>query len=294
MTDPLARWEMQARIAMSRRGIRPDTAAPLIAQVRAHCADTGQGPDEAFGAPQEFAETAAAQLPAESLDPVDRQGLAAIDHLTGSLVLPAVLLLVSSIVALLSGIVTVPLTPAALVGVALMVLGHVAVVGLPGTLRAAGRPTAARASFGLAAVAVLLAALSFTQLPRTRLGEIPTPVTGAVAALLLWLLFRRDGAAARRGPARTAPTASEDGWLRRLNGLLVGRHEVTPQRAADLVDEARAHLRAAGTSPDEEFGPIDVYAGQLAEHETARRRPRWRGRTAGAVLDLLRRGDRRA
>jgi hypothetical protein len=125
--------------------------------------DAGPDRDEAFGAPQEFADTAAAQLPADSLDPVDRQGLTAIDHLTGSLVLPAVVLLICSIVALLSGIVAVPLTPAALVRVTLMALGHVA-------------------------VAVLLAALSFTRLPSTRLGEIPTPVTGAATALLLWLL----------------------------------------------------------------------------------------------------------
>ncbi len=92
------------------------------------------------------------------------------------------------------------------------------------------------------------------------------------------------GASVANGGAQAGGVDRET-WLRRLDGLLVGRHDLPAERAAELTREARAHLDASGAAPDDEFGPLAGYARRLAEHEPVRREPWWR-RTPAQMASL--------
>jgi len=156
-------------------------------------------------------------------------------------------------------------------------------------LRAAGRPRLATWSFTLVAVLAGLAVTAFFALPREPV--FPLPALAIVGVSLLVLVLQLRGPKKPRQPiVHTPPTprtgAHDDAdaaWFRQLTGLLVGRYDLTPQRAAELARQARDHLAATGgDSPAAEFGPIEEYARDLAEHEPARREPFWR--TTPAML----------
>ncbi|MGS2589791.1 hypothetical protein [Streptomyces hebeiensis] len=81
--------------------------------------------------------------------------------------------------------------------------------------------------------------------------------------------------------------APED-WLRDLTRLLEERHEVPGARAAELTEEAAQHLATSGRAPEEEFGPVELYALDLAEQEAAPRARWWqRGDVQQVVLSLI-------
>jgi hypothetical protein len=278
-------WELSARIALSDRGIGYDVATPIIDEARAHHAATGEDPREAFGTPDEFAATAAAEAPAHLREEVDRDGLTVADHLTGGLFhLAALVLLASLFFAVLEGTLSFPVTTAVLTGVPLLALGMLAAGSVPGAMRAAGRPSWAKFGFFGAGVLGVAAATAFTTLPSEPVGRVPVLVLVVVALAALTLLLRTPK---RRPTAEPQPAeaagAGRAAWLHRLDGLLVGRHDLPAARAAELTREARAHLDATGAAPDDEFGPIADYARRLAEHEPTRREPWWRGTPAMLV-----------
>jgi hypothetical protein len=272
MTETFEQWELSARMALGDQGVGYHAATPLIEDARAHCAATGQDPREAFGSPEEFAAAAAEEQPAEVRAEVDRHGLTVADHLTGQLLHLAVLLLVISVLtAVLERTLSIPVTPAGLTGLALLTLALVAGGGLPGALRAAGRPHQVRYAFLGTGVLGLSAATAFTTLPREHLGRVPVLVLVALSVAAIALLTRPAS-----GPPAHPEPADREAWLERLRGVLVGRHDLPPGRADDLVREARAHLDATGAAPREEFGPLADYARRLAEPERDRRDPWWR------------------
>lgn len=289
MTEPFERWELPARLALGDRGVGHHLANPIIADVQAHCAYTGQSPYEAFGSPEEFAMVAAAEQPAHLRDNPDRDGLTAGDYLSGSLLLLALAGVVGSLFfAALERTLTFAATPAALTGMVLVGLAAFAVRAVPGALRAAGRPRLAAWSFALVAALIGLAVTAFFALPREPVIDTPVlAVTGVSLLVLLWQL---------RGPKKpsepivhTPPTPRTgghdddvDAWFRRLAGLLVGRYDLTPQRAAELAREARNHLVASEGTVDSEFGSVEEYARELAEYEPQQRKPFWR--TTPALL----------
>jgi hypothetical protein len=278
-------WEVSARIALSDRGISYEVATPIIDEARAHHAATGEDPREAFGTPDEFAATAAAEAPAHLREEVDREGLTVADHLTGGLFHLAALTLPASVFfAVLEGTLSFPVTTAVLAGVPLLALGMLSAGSVPGAMRAAGRPSWAKFGFVGAGVLAVAAGTAFTLLPSKPVGRVPVLVLVVVAVAAIALLLRSpkprpvDGVPPADGvrPADGGPEA----WLHRLDGLLVGRHDLPAARAAELTREARAHLEASGAAPDDEFGPVDGYARRLAEHEPVRRDPWWRGTPA--------------
>lgn len=122
----------------------------------------------------------------------------------------------------------------------------------------------ARARLELAGRGVL-AALAFTELPKTALGRVPTPIIAIIGiALLAWALTRRGATKPLAAPADNAE------WLTQLRTLLVGRHHIAHVRATELTAEAAAHLAETGAPPLDEFGPADEYAVTLAEQEPRR------------------------
>ncbi|MFI7075762.1 hypothetical protein ACIBO1_00520 [Micromonospora sp. NPDC049903] len=84
MTEPFERWELPTRLALSDQGVGHHLANPIIADVRTHCELSGQSPYDAFGDPEEFALTAAAEQPAHLRENVDRNGMLPADYLSGS------------------------------------------------------------------------------------------------------------------------------------------------------------------------------------------------------------------
>ncbi|MFY1695350.1 hypothetical protein [Solwaraspora sp. WMMA2101] len=296
-TEPFERWEIPARLALSDQGVGHHLANPIIADVQAHCAYTGQSPYDAFGSPEELAMVAAAEQPAHLRENPDRHGLTAADYLSGGLLSLGLIGLGGSLFyAVLEQTLTFPANPAALTGTAFVGLAVFVVRGVPGALRAVGRPRLATASFALVVLLAGLAVTAFFTLPRE--PALPVPVLAVAAASLLVLLWQLRGPGKPKQPIEhTPPTprtaehdtdeADADAWFRRLTGLLVGRYDLTPQRAGELARQARNHLvTAGGTAPDSEFGPVEEYAREIAEYEPQRRVPFWRTAPAGLIGSL--------
>jgi hypothetical protein len=269
MTETFDQWELSARIALGDQGIDYHAATPPIEAARAHCEATGQSPREAFGTPEEFAATTADELPA---------GLRAeVDYLTGQLFTLATLVLIASVFfAVLERTMSFPVTPAILAGLALLAAALMASGGLPGALRAAGRPRQAKLAYVAAGVLGLLSATAFTTLPHGQIARVPVLGLVAISVVALGLLTRAPKPRTRRPRQPRGTDGDPDAWLTRLSGLLVGRYDLPPERAADLVREARAHLAATGAAPQDEFGSPADYARRVAEPEPVRRDPWWR------------------
>jgi hypothetical protein len=288
MSKEFARWELDTRIALADRGISYHLADPLIGDARRHCTENGQSPYEAFGSPQDFAAASAAELPDSARATVDRRGKTASGYLSDGVFVAGFMLAALS---LFGGVVfgtwTLVVTPARLVGATLLALTFATAFGLPPTLRAAGHPRLANAGYVLAAVLIVATATS-SLLPKTRLFSVPVLAVTAVGAVLCWLTIRRGKAPAER-PKAPAPVNADDPdqWFNQMNGLLVGRHDLPSSRAGELVAEARVHTTQTGTSPVVEFGPVAVYAANLAEHEPVREEAWWRRHSTQILLAAL-------
>lgn len=83
--------------------------------------------------------------------------------------------------------------------------------------------------------------------------------------------------------ARTVPheqqrpePRDDDAWAASLAGTLRSRLDLDERRVRDIVQEARSHAEAAGTSLAQEFGPPSGYAARFPQDRTAaRRRDAW-------------------
>lgn len=260
----------------------PTVIDEVLAEVAAHCAESGEHPRDAFGSPEEFAaRTARERIPLAEQARRDWAKLSTVDYLLGGLSKIATLLVVAALMALVQEGLWINLTLPGVSG-SLLLAVTLQLVWVAFALRTAARLRAAAAVGGGVAVLVLVTAVAFTALPHHGLGRMPTPmlgVAGVLLGLVAWRLEsaderRRAGAAAggrsadaTADPSRAGSEPSDtEGWLRLLGDLLVGRHGVPRRRARELVTEARDHLAATGRSPAEEFGPLQVYALRLAEN----------------------------
>ncbi|GAA0561619.1 hypothetical protein GCM10010172_51030 [Paractinoplanes ferrugineus] len=295
-TEPFEAWELKARIALGDQGMGYHAANPIIADVRAHCEYTGESPYEAFGDPREFAATTAADQPPELLEKVGRDGLTAIDQLTGELfVLSLAAVVLPLFFAVKEKTWSFPATAAALTGTALLVLALFAVGSGPRALRAAGRPGLTKFSYLAAGLLGAGAVAAFAGLPHEHLFPVPALAIVALALVGLYLLTRGPKKPAESAPhvpptPRTARPVGAEAWLTRLTGLLIGRYDLAPERAVELAREAGTHLADSGRTPQEEFGPVEDYALEVSRHEPVRKEPFHRTRPArllGAVLGVL-------
>ena len=145
--------------------------------------------------------------------------------------------------------------------------------------RDAGRPSTARRLLlgGLAALAVGTVITFY--MPRTDLLRVPLPgllLAGTAMLATGWWLGDR-WTKAHPPVTNLARTA----WLDRLAGLLEGRHRLPADRAQEFRAEAASHLAESGADPEQEFGPVDDYAAELAERSGLQRPRR---RQAGCLL----------
>ncbi|GGN76339.1 hypothetical protein GCM10010112_48440 [Actinoplanes lobatus] len=277
-------WETSARWEMGERGIGYHEATPLIEEAREHHAASGQDPWAALGPPAEFAADVAAARPADQArrdthgrEPRDYLG----DAVFGLGVIGVQIAVVGAIVA---GGLTIPVTVAGLTGV--VTASAAALVGWagPGALRAAGHPRLAPWAFVVSAILIMLAGFAFVTLPKERIGEVPALLLLAASVAVCWLTTRPGRPRApRRGDAVDGPEDAE-AWFTRLRALLVGRFDIAPARAGELVAQARAHVAATGSRPCDEFPSLAGYAHDLAQSEPDRPGPWWRGDTARLLV----------
>jgi hypothetical protein len=267
------RWEMSARRELADRGIGFHQATPLIDDARAYHAESGQDPWVALGGPAEFADDIAAALPAE-LAGVDLHGKTPRDYFSDAAFVLAWFGALGAVLgAIVVGALSIPVTVAGAIGGALCALAVLA-GAVPSAARAAGHPRLAPWGLALSAGLVVAAGTAFTTLPRTRIGELPLLLLLLVSHTGAWLLTRP-----RRSPPPVpgddAPT-DPDTWFRRLEAVLVGRFDIPPSRATELVAETRAHVAESGSNPSEEFPSLAAYAHDLAQGEPTRQPPWWR------------------
>lgn len=275
MTNAFATWELPARIALGDHGVRSTAASAIIDDVKDHCARTGESPYDTYGEPREFAARAAAGQPAGTLEPVDREGMTPRDYLDGQLFgLTLVVTVAAALFAAINGSWTFQATAAGLTGVALLLVTVFWAGAGPRAVRASGRPHLVK--YAWAAVAPLVAATTaaFTILPREHL--FPVPVVAVVGAGVVALALQL-----RSAPASESVPEPAGDWFERLNGLLIGRYDLTPERAAELTREARVRAELA------DLGPVEEYARQVQQGEPERKDPFWRTRPARIIATLV-------
>ncbi|MBZ4320103.1 hypothetical protein [Streptomyces huiliensis] len=144
---------------------------------------------------------------------------------------------------------------ATVVTAVLLVCGAVA-------LRTAGRVRAVWASLGAAAAAVAGGSFVMSVLPGQRLFALPAPLLMAACAALAAGAHRlsADTVDAWFDPPRPR---NAEAWLRRLEGLLRGRHGMSRKEAYEHVAEARSHVREDPQALVD-FGDVETYAAGLA------------------------------
>lgn len=286
MTTTFETWELPARIALSDQGIGHHAANPLIEDVRDHCRRTGESPFETFGDPREFAARTAAEQPPGLLEMVDREGMTPRDYLGGQLFVLSVLVIPAVVLfAAIGRTWTFPATAAGLTGIVLVAAALFWTGGVPQAVRASGRPHLVKYVWAATPVLILAAATAFTTLPREHLFRIPVVAVVAVAALAVALQLRAPKPAGP--PSRIEAPPTTEAWFERLAGLLVGRYDLRPDRAAELTRAARAQVTESGRTAEEEFGPVEEYARRVQEAEPTRRDPFWRTRPAQIVSLLV-------
>ncbi|TDO33001.1 hypothetical protein [Paractinoplanes brasiliensis] len=288
MTNTFETWELPARIALGDLGVRSSAARAIIDDVKDHCARTGESPFDTFGEPRDFAARAAAEQPAGTLEPVDREGMTPRDYLSGQLFGMTLVVIPASLVfAAIGKSWTFNMTVASLTGLVLLLFTVFWAGAVPPAVRASGRPHLVKYVWAATVPLIAGTALAFTTLPREQLFALPVVAVVAVAAVALALQLRSGkdkpapGPASAPGPDSGSVSASasslDDDYFERLNGLLIGRYDLTPERAAELTRDARARAALTG------LGPVEEYARQVQQGEPERKDPFWRTRPAQVV-----------
>ncbi|MGP3944381.1 hypothetical protein [Streptomyces sp. 6N106] len=288
MTDETTQWNARTRLALAARSVDTTTADTVLDEVAQHCADSGETPYEAFGTPDEYADTVISErIPPEARAGLHADGLTRADHLSSALAQTGVVTLIAGVFLWGGSGTMLSVTPAGLTGSALTA---VALISACLALTFSGSRLRAAAAWGLTAlVAVMLAAVAFTTLPITRLGRLPTPALCMLGVVLLWSATRSGPVSHHEGVTMTRQTdahSRDEDWLRELHQLLRQRHAISHDRAAELTRDAAHHLIATGGAPQDEFGPVELYALKLAEQERSGSRW-WLRQDVQAVIVVL-------
>lgn len=129
-------------------------------------------------------------------------------------------------------------------------------------LRTAGRIRAVWAALAGSVAVVAGGSFAMSVLPERHLFTLPTPLLVAACAALAAGAHRLSADRFDTWFAPPRPRGAE-AWLRRLEGLLRGRHGMSRGEAYEHVAEARSHI---GENPValREFEDVEAYAAALA------------------------------
>ncbi|MFJ7899448.1 hypothetical protein ACIQ6V_02845 [Streptomyces sp. NPDC096198] len=273
MTDTTTRWKARLRLALAEKSVDAETADAVLDEVELHCAQSGETPEDAFGAPEEYAaEVARERIPLEERSSRRWDGPTRSDLAFAALAQVGLAAVLSGVYLWVCDGTMLTVTPAGLAGTALTAIALLCACCAAGCARSRMRGAL---GWGVAALgAVLLAATAFTTLPGTSIGRLPAPSLCVLGVLLLWTAAGHEPDPNREQREVKAPTGPAD-WLTELPRLLEERHGLSRARASELTREAAHHLTATGHSAEEEFGPVEVYALRLAEEQTPPRAPWW-------------------
>ncbi|GAB3243881.1 hypothetical protein [Kineosporia babensis] len=274
------KWRSEAKTELGRRGVDDDTAESLLQEARSYHQDSGLSATEALGEPAEFATDAAGPPDGRA----DTQNLTAAEHVLGAAATLVFLgFVVTAVRALFGADPQFIASPASLTGGTLLVTAGMLFVAGSDALRAAGRPRWATWCIPVSAVLLIAGVVLRARLPKNELFSLS-------AGPILLLLLLTGGLLAffivRERRQRQDPSEPE-AWFAQLEGLLVGRHDLPRDRAADLAAEARAHIAAVGSDPQAEFGSLNSYAQSLADSLPDRSLPWWRRPGPSLVANLL-------
>jgi hypothetical protein len=300
-------WEARTRLALAGLGIGYQTADPLIEDAKLHWEGSGQDPWQALGDPESFAATVRSEAPVEVRVAIDSDASTPLEYASqATFVIAALSIPIMIFVAFAERTLTFGLSQAGLTGFALIALTACICAIAPDAVRKAGRPELANWVFLPVVVLITAAAVALTNLDRDVVVRVPVVALLALAGFLIWLTTRPDPVDAPATPtvppeypspepvnaAPTVPgehpspesgtprTGDAEQWFSQLHGLLIGRYDLPPDRATELVADARAHLEAAPPeerpAPEDEFGPAAQYASDLADEESERQLPWWR------------------
>ena len=274
-----ADWEDEFLLELIDHGLDWDTAEACAAEAMAHCAEVGERPDQAFGDAKQYGERiAAGRIPASQRARTDYSGKLTMDeHWGAPLMLPGYYLLIGGIVMWIESGLWLDVSVAGLVFTTL--LGFMfAVIGGAQALRSAGRCGRSPSPGCVALSMSVPAAFAAFGLPHAVLTRIPSPALLPAGALIIWLgtLMQRPGIGGTQGlriPPPVLPAQSCDVEHRGGHRALAAPPRRSAPRTARgpsrrgrrLVAEARSHLEATGTPPEEEFGDVEQYALSLVE-----------------------------
>ncbi|MCX4820388.1 hypothetical protein OG883_10795 [Streptomyces sp. NBC_01142] len=288
MTDEVTRWNARVRLALAAQSVDSTLTDTVLEEVAQHCADSGESPEDAFGMPEAYAATVVSERfpPEERLRHRGRQTPAA--TIRAALAPIGTAALVAGACLWVANGFTLALTPGGLVGSSFIAValtcGYLAATASRSRRRAAG--------WVLLAAATVLGATAFTVLSRRAFGHLPAPVLCLLGLALLGWATRDKPTADPEGVTMqprtdTQNTVGREHWLRRLPQLLEERHAVPRARAAELTREATDHLAATERAPEEEFGPVELYALRLSEEESPRARWWLRSDIQNATLAVI-------
>jgi hypothetical protein len=283
-------WYAELADALKSRKLDPTRIDEIVAEARAHCEASGEEPLDAFGDAHTYATHVTS---AEDPDETRFQRTAERNE---DLRMPFGYRLVAWLGVSLAGIAgmgwLIGGTWRTLTGVELftwlIMLVVLAGVQLREEARRAGHPSTARRYFvaWVALLSLLAVVGELLPLPETALVRLPLPplvLVGVAAAVAGWWL---GGRWTKAHPP--VPHLPAEAWLDRLAGLLEGRYRLTAARAREFRAEAAAHLAESGGDPEQEFGPVDDYAAELAERSGLDRRrrgwPTWVTLTLGLLI----------
>ncbi|MFD9374344.1 hypothetical protein ACFWBH_02210 [Streptomyces sp. NPDC059999] len=284
MTDAATRWNARTRLALAARSVDSTTADAVLAEVEQHCVDSGESPEEAFGPPEEYAAAVASErVPPEERLRHARNDLTLVQAFRHAAVPVGLATLMIGAGLWMTNGPMPAVTPAALAGSSLIVM---ALAG-GGIVSAIPNQTRRNLGWGAVAAATVIGAVAFTSLSDKPLGHLPAPLLCVLGLALLWTPMRAEptedteGAVMKPrtddlnpGDLNTGDlhTGEHRTWPTRLPQLLTERHGIPRARAAELTKEATDHLDATGRAPEEEFGPVELYALRLSEEESPRTR----------------------
>ncbi|MBL1098400.1 hypothetical protein [Streptomyces coffeae] len=285
MTDGTSRWNARARLALAAQSVDRATADTVLDEVELHCAESGETPEDAFGAPEEYAAAVARdRIPPEGRTGRHWDGLTRADHVFAALAQTGVAALVAGVGVWVWDGTMLTVTPAGLAGGAF--LGVVIPSACLMATLASSRRRGAVGWGAVALAALLLSALAFTSLPTASLGRLPAPALCVLGVLLLWSAARYEPTPDHEELTMKSQTKPEN-WLVDLPRLLEERHGLSRARAAELTREAADHLTATRRSPREEFGPVELYALKLAEGQSVPSTRWWMRKDVQAVVSAV-------
>lgn len=277
-TEEDSRWaaRLELRLALDHGG-SGDLAQEVLAEAFEAVMESGRGAEDLLGDPAEYAAEVAAERGGAEPGAEQRRGAVDIEGVTPGERFCGALMTGGALGAVLASIRWVGnglwFRPGwtGLAVIALL-LAVVLLIGAALALHAAGRLGGTRLAGGAVLLAIPLGALAATGLPTGAALTLPAPAVVAAALLLVaagWMLPQNVVDRWFEGDALAE--ADDAAWLRRLEGLLRGRHGLSGTEARQHVTEARAHLAASGGGAHAEFGPVRTYALRLADGP---RRPR--------------------